>query len=642
MARHGEASAALVLETRKYLEAMKEIPGVTEKEAKKAALAYQKHMMEMERQSARTSKKAAESAGDAVEQVTKVTDVVGKLPSVLNGAFGDVLGPIGDAGDLLGMIGPLGAAAAIGLGTFAAAGAAVVGSSIDMIMSLETNEAWLGRNTYGASEAREAFLSLGAEVDQLRADVAQGMAPALEYGADTLHGVVVVGRELLDMLPDLGVELGVVGDAMWQMAALTDTGRMLHMVAALHDAGEARRELDEANRRGTESDQVALQHQVDMAAQLGLVATAEETAAYHAEQRRKQIQEADKAAREAEAAAERAARERASAQEQLTRLAHAAAIERLDDEAKLYAAVDDQVAQIRKLAEVSGDWRTAEQAAIDAIASGLDRVYALRVKNREEQEKAAQAAAKEAIAALQPAVDLAFEDLGDDLARQLAEESASVVGPAIKASLAELDTTLKSSFFEVSDRVMATPEQMLAATQSLASSVFSLMDAGWQAQMANADTSTRVGQQAYLEAWENQKASAMAQAAVNTLLGISSAMSLPYPANIAAVAASGAALVAQEVAIANSPPPTFHAGTSTPLVDEQLAKLRAGEVVLSAPQVERLGGAAGVQRMVQSTPASSSPVVVAHLDFGDRAVTRLLGMQARRGTSNPWLGMGMA
>lgn len=91
-----------------------------------------------------------------------------------------------------------------------------------------------------------------------------------------------------------------------------------------------------------------------------------------------------------------------------------------------------------------------------------------------------------------------------------------------------------------------------------------------------------------------QKAAAMAQAAINTVLAISEASTLPYPANIPAMAAAGAVGLAQEVAIAAQPAPSFN---DTPAMMEMgqsgTVRLAAGDKFAASQTAEGLRAQVG-------------------------------------------------
>ena len=109
------------------------------------------------------------------------------------------------------------------------------------------------------------------------------------------------------------------------------------------------------------------------------------------------------------------------------------------------------------------------------------------------------------------------------------------------------------------------------------------------------DNLTEEQKQTAMALFAIQKGAAMAQAAINTVLAVSEASTAaPYPANLALMAGAAAVGVAQEVAIAAEPPPSF-GDTPAPMQMQSGGNVRlaGGDYFAAAQSPERLARQVG-------------------------------------------------
>jgi hypothetical protein len=176
-----------------------------------------------------------------------------------------------------------------------------------------------------------------------------------------------------------------------------------------------------------------------------------------------------------------------------------------------------------------------------------------------------------------------------ELDRQYAESAATVAKSLSDAvtTIAQEESDRRSAIIDKLQTKLSDGEDTLTAKQKAA-----IKDRI----SANED--------AAIAAFRVSQGAAAATAAVDTILAIENALAtVPYPANIAVAAAAGIAGAANEVAILAQAPPTFHGG-GVLQPDEVMAKMRAGEGVLTPETTRALGGPQGIARANQTQGAS--------------------------------------
>lgn len=131
------------------------------------------------------------------------------------------------------------------------------------------------------------------------------------------------------------------------------------------------------------------------------------------------------------------------------------------------------------------------------------------------------------------------------------------------------------------------------------------------------DTTTAAGRKAALKQFRAQKAANLAIGALNTVVGVSTALR-DYPVPPMSIIMGGIALasgISAEAAIASSPPPSFHAGYAP---DEMQAKILKSEPVVSPVGAEILGRRNIADANAGKTPTAGSgyqgpaPVIIDH------------------------------
>jgi hypothetical protein len=114
---------------------------------------------------------------------------------------------------------------------------------------------------------------------------------------------------------------------------------------------------------------------------------------------------------------------------------------------------------------------------------------------------------------------------------------------------------LKEELIAEIDRIAAADAARKAATES---ATLDLLGATSEAFAMAAEEQSKTNKDAAMAMFVASKAAAVAQAVVNTALAISSANTLPPPANFIAMAAAGVSGAVSLAAIASSPPPSFN------------------------------------------------------------------------------------
>ncbi|WP_290608021.1 hypothetical protein [Janthinobacterium sp.] len=194
---------------------------------------------------------------------------------------------------------------------------------------------------------------------------------------------------------------------------------------------------------------------------------------------------------------------------------------------------------------------------------------------------------------------------------------------AVKSAMLDEEARTKKAEEETQKRIelakleaeaqAAAQEQVIGAYASMAGSVASI--AGTMAETVGAEH-----QQAALAWFGVQKGAAMVEAGINTILAVSKAnTATPYPpVNAVLMAAAGAMGVAQEVAIAAQPPPSF---ADTPGVMQMTGggavNLAAGDYFAAAKdpaELQRQAGATDATADYRS--GGGTYTVIGHRAFG--------------------------
>lgn len=116
------------------------------------------------------------------------------------------------------------------------------------------------------------------------------------------------------------------------------------------------------------------------------------------------------------------------------------------------------------------------------------------------------------------------------------------------------------------EKRIAAQKSILESAESTVGSLSDIWGSLYEQQAEAAKDGTHAQKMAALETWRTQQTMAAAEAGINTILAISQALAAaPFPANVPLVAAATASGVAQEVAIASQPPPSFDDAALPPI-----------------------------------------------------------------------------
>ena len=222
--------------------------------------------------------------------------------------------------------------------------------------------------------------------------------------------------------------------------------------------------------------------------------------------------------------------------------------------------------------------RAADEAALAEVERGIleqTQNYRSVLTSLQETTRATNDAQLEGAAAIEASLARQIEKVNELAA---AKVESGVGGTeeilAIEATRLEAVTALEAKAAEDIDAIYAASSEKrtkqrgeeLAAeaafhaqrTQATASATSDLLGTTSDAFAAAAEEQSKTNKDAAMAMFVASKAAAVAQAVVNTALAISSANTLPPPANFIARAAAGVSGAVSLAAIASSPPPSFN------------------------------------------------------------------------------------
>lgn len=199
------------------------------------------------------------------------------------------------------------------------------------------------------------------------------------------------------------------------------------------------------------------------------------------------------------------------------------------------AAIEDAEARANDIIKGSGDFRMSEMDRIDA-------------KERETLASFSEAAKVGAM------LQADIEAGKTEIARNFAEQRGMLVQSEIDTTRTSLET-LVGQLDEMMADAAKRRREVATATMSASADLF-----GGISDLANmaAEKQGKANEKAAMRLFVVGKAAALAQAVTNTFLAISSANTLPPPANLIAMAAAATTGAAQVAGIAASPPPSFN------------------------------------------------------------------------------------
>ena len=246
-----------------------------------------------------------------------------------------------------------------------------------------------------------------------------------------------------------------------------------------------------------------------------------------------------------EFAAQRGAK--ASAEAQV--FAANAAAKHAEEAAALAEVEANKLEQTKNYRDVLASLQETTRATNDAQLTGAVAINAALEKQIEKVNVLAAAKVEEGVGGTEEilAIEAARLEAVTALQAKAAEDIA-----AIDVGTSEKRDKLRQ---EELDKDIAAAAARKAATES---ATLDLLGATSEAFAMAAEEQSKTNKDAAMAMFVASKAAAVAQAVVNTALAISSANTLPPPANFIAMAAAGVSGAVSLAAIASSPPPSFN------------------------------------------------------------------------------------
>jgi len=610
-----EATLDIFANIKPYIDEFKKLPGITEKEATKMAIAQARidarkadnAIREAKRAARKAEEEAKKAANATAEAASEAFEAAHKASEAAGGMFGGITGPLTDVGDLLTKIGPVATAAVVSVAAVGAAMLALGANTIEVATNLDDYTQYMDKETFDAlSKTAAATKGLHEVTTGLRVEYAGATANATTYLTNLMAGLA----------------LSISDKALPAVEAITDAVGAWHQASLDSGAGPLNaltRYVEGVQEVGAEADKWD-KLQAELAAEEKARADARAKAAGkqitdEAAAREKAAAEAKKLAQEATREAERAAKESAAASAQLAGIQHEIHLQQVDDFDALAIRRDDELAKIAQLESVSGDHAAAE-AARAAVAwqytSDLAELRDETVQKFMEGE----------------------ERRRDEIAKTAAAEAKAAEA---KAAADERALERDRQRAEAAQRFR---DEAVRSEMSAASSLVSGISAATSAVMGMYDTTTAAGREAAEKAFRVSQAFALTDVAIKTAQAIMNAFTFPTPVGVAlGVAAASLAGVTQAAAIA-AQQPSFHAGLYGQgglAADEVAATVRRGEVVVPAPTVMAAGGPEAVRDRVEG--GSSGPTIL-YARMDDRTVmvplSRSVGRRADIGPRGHW------
>ena len=507
-----------------------EIPGLSADAATKMSAELNKSIKSAEKASltaAKASKAAAEGAKASGRAAAEALDTAAASAT----RFGDKAGAVGsNAGKLAGILDML----VPGLGGVAR-GVADVADTAEVAsvatkglgVSMASTLAVLGPIAIAVIAAGAAYAYFSSQVDEAEAKQASA-AEAATKQADATAQFAARKRDSADAFTMSGDAATAEGIAIRKSNELTDAASAAVRKLAVEKVASAKADMLKV---GEGTSRVALNSAIEelkaLDAKIEMVKTQDELVITGQFATQREIKKtADAQLQAAAAAAKRAADEAALAE-----------VERgILEQTQTYRSV---LTSLQETTRATNDAQLEGAAAIEAsLARQIEKVNELAAAQVErgvggtEEILAIEAARLEAVTALQAK---AAEDIA-----------------AIDAGTAEKRDKLRQ---EELDKDIAAAALRKAATES---ATLDLLGATSEAFAMAAEEQSKTNKDAAMAMFVASKAAAVAQAVVNTALAISSANTLPPPANFIAMAAAGVSGAVSLAAIASPPPPSFN------------------------------------------------------------------------------------
>ena len=349
------------------------------------------------------------------------------------------------------------------------------------------------------------------------------------------------------------------------------------------------------------------------------------------------------AARAAFATAQRAQADLEALDERISRATTEREFAIRSEYAKQRAAKETADAQIQ--AANAAAKRAADEAAVaevERLTLEQNAAYLQSIRALEETARAANEAQLTGAEAIEAAITRQIEKVNELAAAQVersagqagqianieAEQVAAITEIRAKGQ-ADIDAIYEAAAAKRADEraaeLAAESSAQRMRAEATASATSSLLGATSDAFAQAAEEQAKTNQDAAAASFAASKAAAVAQAVVNTALAISSANTLPPPANFIAMAAAGIAGAASLASIAAAPPPSFN---DTPGV--QMMNQRGNVSLASGDYFAAARSPTELQRQVGAT-AGGGGVSILQVRLGHKVLDQSVARTIQEG-----------
>jgi len=261
------------------------------------------------------------------------------------------------------------------------------------------------------------------------------------------------------------------------------------------------------------------------------------------------------------------------------------------------------------------------QGALDSLAQ-ITAAQQQATMSEGERAEAAYRSTLDSIAAQErQAMSVTSTLAGEEEARQSAEDARIAARNAYVNTLTTIDNKRTDDARKAAEEQEKIEQQIANARINLAQVSF-----GAVASIAGTilDQMSEKQKTAAMVVFGVQKAAALAQVGINTIMAVSNALAQPVPPPVAAAmaVAAGVAGAAQAVAVAASPPPKFHSGTlsaapgpgSARRGNEFTAVLEGGEAIIPRATMQQPGAKEQAAALVSGRSSVASDEVAMGMD----------------------------
>lgn len=558
------AVVRIIADIQRYVDEVKKLGPITDKEALKAAFALESRMAK----AAEKAEKAAEKAARELAAKSEVSfQKLSKVAALTGDAFGSLAGPLGDIGDAFELMDTKTALVTVSVAGLVAAFGGVLSASLDVIRNADDYAVAMGGNEEAVRKAETALGDLDEAFARQKVAMAETMAPAISKLSYAYIGITDNIARAVDYLANTSF-----------VSWITEASGILSWLDGQAERGRKIAEREQAKADAAEAEMMTFQKSFEE------FERQQDEADKRREQRRKAAQAAAKKAAEQEAK---------EFQDFITGIGAdvAAALEAMEAEQK---RIDDEA-----FAKFVEDF-DKRQAYINSVAPELQH-----------------------IAAIVDPPDIEFRissKFDTDLANAQMQEAISLT----KEQLAEIarleDEAAHEAFVKREEERKAYEKSQVDGVASISGYVGQTLDVI----SGMFDENTKEGRKAIRELAVAQKAAAIFDVAIKGVQAVMAALTVPPPAGTALAVVAGAAAVASAAAVAAQPLPSFHTGRFAGAIqpvqpDEGPALLRRGEVVVPATTVAANGGVDQVRRRLGESGDGGGRVNV-FLDLTDRTV----------------------